>query len=237
VVLLLFKPSSKPPAKSSTGQHITGMLLLTPFVVNWIAVVAGLYPYGRTRQCVYLAVFGIAGVSIALARMVQGRIVYAAALALGVVALCQLFGTLQGRDMMPLAEQRHEHMDQAMAFVRNNVAPDDVIFTDKATSFQLEHYLCGPSPAKVELLPAGWESSRCDGLRIVVTGPNDGALTAENVLARWQSGNVGGVNQVWVVQAGWASGLGEALGSRLPEFAGVKVHSFGRFIEVFRLPR
>jgi hypothetical protein len=234
VLVLFFAKSS---GRSSAEQGISGILLITPFVVNWIAVVAGLYPYGRTRQCLYLAIFGIAGVSVALARIIQGRIVYAAALALIVITVCQFFGTLQGRDMMPLAEQRHEHMDQAIALVRSNVARDDVIFTDKATSFQLEHYLCGPNPAEVEALPGGWESSRCDGLRIVATGSNDGALTAENVFARWQAGNVGGVNQVWVVQAGWASGLGEALGSRFPEFSGLQVHSFGRFIEVFRLPR
>jgi Dolichyl-phosphate-mannose-protein mannosyltransferase len=231
VVLLVGRRSA---SKTPPSTLLTAVLLTGPFVLCWIAVVAGLYPYGRTRQCIFLAVFALAGVSVALAQIARNRIGLAVSIAVVMVAICQAFGTLQGRDMLPLSELRHEHMDQAIQFIRSEISPDDVIFTDRATSFQLRHYLCRRKPVLVELSKDGLESFRCEGLHVLLTGPNDGALTAETVAARAQS--VGPADRVWVVQAGWASGLGEALRSQFPAFSKTEIHSFGRYIEVFRMP-
>jgi hypothetical protein len=156
------------------------------------------------------------------------------------VVICQAFGTLQGRDMLPLAETKHEEMDHAIQFIRSNVSPEDVILTDKATSFQLQHYLCGQKPVNVEPSSAGLELFRCGGLQVLSTGPNDGALSAESVAAQSQDLEHGrdlrSDKQVWIVQAGWASGLGETLRSQSPQFAQLEIHSFGRYIEIFKLP-
>ncbi len=224
-------PTGRPPLMIAT-------LLLTPFVLNWVAVVAGLYPFGRTRQCIFLGVFGLAGVSFVISKIAKGRAGPAAAIALGVVAICQLFGTLQGRDMLPRAEQRHEHMDQALQFIRSSVSPADVIFTDRATSFQLRHYLCRQDAVTVDRSSGGFESFRCDGRRIVSTGANDGALTAENLMSQLEDARRDySLNPAttWVVQGGWSAGLGEALRGS-PGFSELQIHSFGRYLEVFRLP-
>jgi hypothetical protein len=161
-------------------------------------------------------------------------------IALAIVAICQAFGTLQGRDMLPLAEQRHEQMDQAIQLLRSEVLPDDVILTDQASSFQLRHYLCRQQPVRVEASTDGSERFRCEGFRVLSTGSRDGALTAESVASRWQAGWQGegwsAVNRVWVVQGGWASGLGEALVGRFPPFSRTKVYNFGRYLEIFQLP-
>jgi hypothetical protein len=178
-IILLFLPS-----KNVLHARLTAVLLMAPFVLNWVAVIAGLYPYRRSRQCIFLAVFALAGVSVALARIAANRTGVAIAIALVIVALCQAFGTLQGRDMLPLAEQRHEHMDQAIQLLRSEVAPDDLIFTDQATSFQLRHYLCRQQPVRVEDSADGSERFQCDGFRVFSTGSGDGALTAESVAAR-----------------------------------------------------
>jgi Dolichyl-phosphate-mannose-protein mannosyltransferase len=236
VVLLLRQRTSsrKPPPR------LTSVLLLVPFVLSWFAVRAGLYPFGRTRQCVFLALFVIAGVSVALVRISGERVAIALVLAIGMVIVCQARGTLQGRDMLPLAEQRHEHMDKMVEFLRRNVSPNDVIYTDQATSFQLRHYLCNQKPVSNELLPQGFESFRCEQFRVVFTGPNDGALTAEALNARRHNAdgrldlNSTAVH-VWVAQGGWASGLGEELQRRLP-LTHIDVHSFGRYLEVIELP-
>jgi len=226
---------------SSTGRRrgLIAVLLLIPFVLNWLAVVAGFYPYGRTRQCIFLGVFGLAGVSLVITRFCKNRTGPAAAVAIGIVILCQVFGTLQGRDMLPFAEQRHEHMDQALDFIRSNVFPADMIFTDRATSFQLRHYLCRQEAGTVNRSATGFESFRCNDRRIVTTGANDGALTADNFVAKLHDLRRNfGLNSetVWVVQGGWASGLGEALRGRSPEFSELQTHSFGRYLEVFKAP-
>ena len=237
IAILLFgktRSTAFPPPRS------TAAFLACPFLLNWIAVVAGLYPYGRTRQCAFLAIFGLAGVSVSVGKVARNRLPLAGAFALGLVVFCQIFGTLQGRDMLPLKEQRHEHMDQAVQFIRSHVAPKDEMFTDKATSFQLRHYLCRNSVVSVARAPDGTESFLCDGLRIVSTGSNDGALSPRTVVARWQDRTQyhgwTQPNQIWVLQAGWASGLGEALRQQSPAFAQLEIYSFGRYIEAFELP-
>lgn len=238
VLTLLFSRQQRNSEQMS--PRLIALLLATPFVLNWIAVLAGLYPYGRTRQCMFLALFALAGVAVALARMVGNSIGPACGLALLMVIGCQAFGTLQGRDLLPVAEQRREHMDELVAFVRSNIGPNDIIYTDQATSYQLRHYLCDQKPVSIEVSPAGLESFRCEGFHVVFTGPNDGALTAQGVDARWHNADsrlelsfMG--EHVWVVQGGWASGLGEGL-VHLPWFAKIDVHSFGRYLEIFRLP-
>jgi hypothetical protein len=209
-------------------------------VLNWIAVVAGLYPYGRTRQCMFLALFALPGVAVALARSVGNSLGPACGLALLMVIGCHAFGTLQGRDLLPLAEQRHEHMDELVQFVRSNIGPNDLIYADQATSYQLRHYLCNQKPVSVDVSPERFEGFRCEGFHIVFTRPNDGALTAQGVDVRWHNADgqldlsfIG--EHAWVVQGGWASGLGEAL-QPVSGFTQIEVRSFGRYLEIFKLP-
>lgn len=226
--------------KNRASARVIAVLLGIPFVLNWAAVAAGLYPYGRTRQCVFLAVFALAGVSVGLSRMVRNRIGPAVSLALVMVAACQAFGTLQGRDLLPLAEQRREYMEQALEFIRGAVPKDDVILTDKATSFQLRHYLCHQKPVEIEHAADGRETFTCDGLRVVSTGTSAGALTADDLLDKAKEvRRVYGLNPdagFWVVQGGWASGLGESVRGKFPAFSGIETHPFGRYLEVFKLP-
>ena len=225
------------PGPGRFRSRSTAILLVAPLVLSWAAVWVGLYPFGRTRQCVFLALFAIAGVSVALVRMSRERAGIASLLALGMVIVCHARGTLQGRDMLPLAEQQHEHMDQAVQFLRTEVSPEDLIFTDKATSYQLAHYLCDQKPVEFESRTEDYESFQCKGLRVRSTGPNAGALTADTVWLEYSKHDYGtDLRRVWVVEGGWASGLGEALRSRYSAFSQIQVHSFGRYLEAFQLP-
>jgi len=237
IVVMVWTKSAGP---ARVSPRLTAILFGTPFVLNWIAVIAGLYPYGRTRQCMFLAMFALGGVSVAIAAVLKNRVCLAASTAILVIAICHLFGTLQGRDMLPLAEQRHEHMDEALQFIRSGVSARDVIFTDQASSFQLRHYLCHQKPVDVELLPQGLAKFQCEGITVIFTGANDGALTADVVVERWidrsEPDALTMAGRVWVVQAGWASGLGEALRRQFPWLAHVDAHSFGKYIEIFPLP-
>jgi hypothetical protein len=236
-VVLLFRRKA---ASCIPRLRTAAFLLFIPFFLSWIVVIAGLYPYGRTRHCVFLALFGMAGVGVALAKFARDHSGRAAAMALALVLICHIFGTLQGRDMLPLAQQRHEHMDRALQLIHSSVSPADVIFTDKATAYQLGHYLCHQKPVQIELARKGFESFRCDGLRVVATGPNDGALSADTFATRLQDmTRIYSLNpntDVWVVQGGWSSQLGETLRARFPAFSGLRLYAFDHYLEVFELP-
>lgn len=247
------------------------LLLVLPFFVNWIAVIAGFYPYGRTRQCVFLAIFGLAGVSVCLASMggmiakkmaekfarnstVLNGTRLAVCLAAVIVAACHLFGTPHSLDMIATAEERREHMDAAVAFIRSHVSPADVLFTDKPASFQLMHYLCLPAPVTVQASGSGFDSFDCDGIRVISIDLHGGSLIAESFPQKLQemerSYNLDPATTIWVVQAAWSRGLGVNLRSEAREaskepsangfseddFAGIEPHVFDRYIEVFRLP-
>ena len=136
--------------------------------------------------------------------------------------------------MLLLSEQRHENMDQAIQLLRAQVLPGDVILTDHATSFQLRHYLCKDRTAPVQPEADGGEWYQCDGFRVLSAGSPYEALTAENVAA--QQTTLREFNRVWVVQGGWAKGLGEAMRSRFPAFSATEIHSFGHYLEIFQSP-
>jgi hypothetical protein len=235
ILLLRHKsaPTEKPPA------HLVGLLLLLSFGVNWIAVAAGLYPYGRTRQGIFLAIVAVGGVSVALARIAKEKLGPALALAVGILVLCRLFGTPPGRDMLPLAEQRHEHMDQALAFIRREVSSKDVIYLNKSTEFQLAHYLCDQKPVVFDRSVAGFESFQCHGLRVISTFPNDDAILLETFPSKWREmAHAYGLNpesKVWVVQGGWTRALAESLRARFPELPELEPHSFGQYLEIFHM--
>ncbi|HWY19758.1 MAG TPA: glycosyltransferase family 39 protein [Candidatus Acidoferrum sp.] len=235
-LLLLFE---KPESETRFPARLAGIFLLLPFILSCAAVTAGLYPYGRTRQCVFLAIFAIAGVAVFLARVAKQKIGLAVALTIVIVVACHAFGTLQGRDMLPLADQRHEHMDQAMEFIQRQVSPSDLIFVDAATRLQLGHYLCRQEPISIDRSVAGLESFQCRGFHVISTGPNDGVLTADTFKNRWQEMasfySVKPETNIWVFQGGWASGLGEALRAQSPEFSRLQPYSFGRYLEIFKL--
>lgn len=235
-VILLIVGKNSPPAQ--VNPRAVGFLLLAPFVLNWLAAAEGLYPYGRMRQCIFLAMFALPGVSVCIARIVKDRLLAAVALAASLVVLCHALGTLQDRDAIPLVDQRREHMVDTLQFLRSQVHPGDVILTDKATSYQLRHYLCRQKPMAVEPTPDGVEVFRCEGFQVVSTNPADGALTADRVAAvcHARPGSLAGANAIWVVQGGWASGLGETLRSNSPLFAQLEIHSFGHYLEVLKLP-
>jgi hypothetical protein len=236
VVLLLLEKSASETVPSS---RLIGILLLLPFVLNCAAAIAGLYPYGRTRQCIFLAVFAISGVSVFLARIAKHKTGPAVALAIAIVVACHAFGTLQGRDMLPLADQRHQHMDQAIEFIHREVSPADVILVDDATRRQLAHYLCRQQSISVDHSLGGFESFQCEGFRVISTGPEAGVLTADTFAAKWREMlriySMKPSATVWVFQGGWAAGLGEALRERSLQFSGLQPHPFGRYLEIFKL--
>jgi hypothetical protein len=235
IVLLLLQTSW--PAR--VPGRLLGLLLLIPFVLNCVAVAAGLYPYGRTRHCILLAIFGIAGVSVSLVTIAKQRAGLAMALSVGAIVLCQVFGTEPWRDMQPLADRRHQHMDRALEFIQREVSPQDVIYLNQGTELQLAQYLCDQKPVVRDRSVAGFESFQCHGFRVISTFPDDDAVLLDTFPSKWREMARGYSlkpgTKVWIVEGGWTRGFAEMLRVRFREYAGLEAHSFGHYLEIFHV--
>jgi hypothetical protein len=101
-----------------------------------------------------------------------------------------------------------------------------VIYVNKSTEFQLAHYLCEQKPVVADRSVAGFESFRCNGLRVV-----SGDVMPDTLSYKWQELARGyglrPATKVWVVEGGWTSGFAETLRNRFREFSGVEIHSLG----------
>jgi hypothetical protein len=130
---------------------------------------------------------------------------------------------------MRRADQSSAHMRQAVAFLQANVKPDQTILADYQTGLLLGHYLCEQKPMQFNTSIAGFEEFRCDGLRVISTGPQTQIFSDATFRdpSLWSTlidkfGIIPG-QAVWVAQAGWDLGL-EVSAQR---------NSFGKNIEVF----
>jgi hypothetical protein len=220
--------------------RFTTLLLFSPFLVSWAVAAAGLYPYGRTRHSIFLAMFGIAGMTIAIEAICRRRTGRMLAFAAGIVLLCQISRAQPWLDMLPLADRRHELMDQAVQLIQTKVGPTDVVYVDKATEFQVRRYLCGPEPIPIDRSVSGFESFQCRGVRVVSSFPKDDAVLAATFPEKWKEmahafGLKSG-SKVWVVEGGWITGFAEMLRTRYPQLPILDVHHFGHYLEIFDLP-
>ena len=147
VLLLTGKDASngetepKRAAKTGPSSRQLALLLTLPFAINAAFAIADTYPYGGTRHSAFLLPFAVAGVSLAIARLLRQRLAPSLVIAILLVAVCQLFGTPH-RPYMRREDQRRSNMTQALDAIRQDVSPDDVILVDFQTSFLLRFYLC-----------------------------------------------------------------------------------------------
>jgi hypothetical protein len=234
IALLLRRKDS---AEENWGARRLGLLLVLAFVIAAGASLAHVYPYGGTRHVAFLIIPGIAGVSVAIARLNANK-AGAFAIAGLIVIVCVAFGKMR-RPYMSRADQSRANMVRAMEFVRENVGASSLIFTDYESDLVLGHYLCRQEPISFETSNAEFEALNC-GERVVSAGYKAGTLfTPENFVSlrdrlieryRLQPGET-----VWVFQAGWDADLPEELRSHFAEFRGLQFESFGENIKIFKM--
>jgi len=125
------------------------LLLFLPFVLNCIAACAGYYPYGNTRQVVFLAMFVAIGVGIAVEWVVRHRI-WITVLAIPLF----VYGTYSRAAFNPVnwhPSERRELLRQALDYLERNVPPGGYILTEGNTSLLLEYHLSGDHwPVKIK---------------------------------------------------------------------------------------
>ena len=234
VILLLRRRS---PRGSKYSPRLMAIFLLLPFAINCAAALVDLYPYGGTRHSAFLVPFVLAGVSLGLARLVQGQMGSGLALALLLVTLCTVLGHPH-RPYMRRADQRRSNMTGAVEFLEKNVEPSDRILADFQTNFPLRFYLCHESVELLDTKIRGFKTFSCDGKTVIAAGPRANDWDRDMFLRRWgrvvrDYGLTTG-QAVWVVQMGWNLDLAQQL-QALPELRTLQVVSFGHNIEMFKL--
>jgi hypothetical protein len=214
-----------------------GVFLMLPFLINGLAAIFDLYPYGGTRHSAFLAPFAIAGVSYAIAKLARQRLAYALGATLLTIAVCQGLGRPH-RPYMLREDQRRTNMTQAMDAIRQEVQPGDMLFVDFQTSFLLRFYFC-PEVDDGEFSPSGLRAFSCGGKRVIATSSDTNVLTTDTFPRRWsemvRAYDLKPGQTVWIFQAGWDIGLASGLQKKVPEFHDLEYESFGRDISLFKL--
>lgn len=224
-------------APGARGRRLQlSMLLLITFAIAAAASLADLYPYGGTRHVAFLIIPAIAGVSIAIAGWAAPRSGVAIGIAILILVVCVATGKTR-RPYMTRADQGTAEMAAAMEFIKKNVGPESVIFTDYESDLVLGHYLCGQKPISFEISNSEFEAFSC-GRKVISGGFRAGTnFTPENFGALWKGmidtfGLPPG-ETVWVFQAGWDADLPDQLKSKFGAFGDLKVNSFGKNIKIF----
>jgi hypothetical protein len=238
-IVLLAKQKSHPGTTGVRPYQLVTLLVL-PFVIDCIAALAGKYPYGGTRHCAFLAIFAVAGIGFGLARLVGQRPALGMAVALVAIVACWLFPSRR-LPYIARADQDRGHMQAFLAFVRQNVRPSDLIFSDNQTGMLLAHYLCQQQSVAVDESVPGYGSFRCGGYHVVRTDMDAFSFNPKNFLAQWGAlPTKYGLKEgetVWVVQAGWLweESLAQQLQHGFHGFRDLRPQSFGRNITIFEL--
>jgi hypothetical protein len=234
-VILLWRARGE----TKTASRQLALFLVFLFVLACGASFAHVYPYGGTRHTAYLIIPAVAGVSFAAARLASERWARGLALALVIVATCAVFGK-QHQPYITRADQSRAQMTGAMAFLRENVAPDGVIFTDFESSMILGHYLCEQKPISVQPSNSQFEEFSCGGYRVVAANRRTATNFTPGVFlglgkSLIETYGLKPGQPVWIFQAGWGADLPERLRSESARFRDLPFHAFGNNIKVFQL--
>jgi Dolichyl-phosphate-mannose-protein mannosyltransferase len=219
-------------AGRTKAPGITGLLVISPFVMGFVAAVLHVFPFAGSRHQTYLLPFLAVGISAALAWLPRGQAV--PLLLLGVV-IAPVWVAHSAPENDPRALPRVA-MTETIDYLGRTVPRGEPLFVDDVTLDDLRYYL-----ARNETRLDTWNSNagveeRLDGYLVVVPRMHSqiAFLPAEMVEEVTDSARALGLppgDPLWVVSAAWKE---PSLGSRLPVGADREVKEFGR-ISVIRI--
>lgn len=227
------------PNADQISSRQFGILLFLPFAIAGAASLAHVYPYGGTRHVAFLVIPGVAGVSVAMARLAVGKWTRGLAITALVLVACIAFGKPRP-PRMDRVDQSRTHMATAIEFVQQNVDPSNLIFVEYQTDLILGHYLCQQHPIIFEAAPAGFEQFSCAGHRVVSADYKMAWMfRADNFPEDWlrfvQAYNLKPGDTVWIFQSGWGIELPEDLRKHYAEFHDLRFQSFGDNVKIFEM--
>ena len=213
-------------------------LLLLPFGVTITAALAGIYPYGGTRHDAILVLFGLTGTALGLVQLPKSWTRYVAvAVALGLI-ICNLF-PFPTPPYILRPNQRKELMTTAVGFMRQRVAPDEVLFSDFEGGLLLSRYWCDAWTVPRDAHSKKLFTSACDGRELIVTTQAAWHLDISNFDSAWK--RIAEVRReereghIWLFQAGWIDDKESAWINALQRYGCREPHNFGPNVFVCRL--
>ncbi len=236
-IIFLIRGKVWVPLRTSSRTWIA--LLILPFAIAGAASLAHYYPYGGTRHLAFLIIPGIAGVSIAIARLANDNWKRAIGAPTFILVACLAFGKPHP-PRIDRADQSRAYMTAAMEFVSKNINSSDIIFTDYQSDLILGHYLCQQRPIAIDPAPLGFEQFTCTGHRVVSADFKTAwQFFADDFSKHWQdlvqTYNLKPGDTVWVFQAGWGVDLANSLQNQYADLRDPRYESFGKNIKVFKL--
>ena len=150
---------------------------------------------------------------------------------MSIVIVCHISElSLRGIDLPPVRSSARAHGPGYRVYPPRGF-PTDVIYLNEPTELQFAHYLCEQKPVVPDRSVAGFESFWCNGFQMV----SSDAVKPETFSYKWQE-----MARVYDLKpgtrVGWLKQDGPAdfrmLRDRFPEFSGLKVRSFGHYIEI-----
>ncbi len=237
-LVLLFSQRADSAEPKSTGppHWQVAIFFLLPFVLNCVAGLLGVYPFGGTRHSALLVIFGVAAISFALVELLKQITVGYLTTALIIVASCVIFGKPHDPYIVR-TDQSHAQMDRSLAFIQERIPHSVPIFVDVQARLLLGYYLCRQQQGLAEAPPQDFDVLECGGYQIITA--NLWMLTPETFQSYWsqmiRTYDLNPGDTVWVIQEGWSIGLGPQLKATNPEYKDLKIESFGRNIQFFEL--
>ena len=241
VGIVVLARQKTPPGPAWVRARVVALWLALPFVVNSGLGLAGVYPYGGTRHCIFLAPFVLAGTGFLIARAVRQRMMPAAGAAMAIAVVCNLTPSHHS-PYMERSSQSSVKMREATSFVEQQIPASDLILADDQTGLLLAHYLCRQQPVAWDRSLSGFQAFSCANHQVLATSSDNYLFNSGNFTRAWEGAVRGGrVNTgepVWVVQAGWLweGGLAEQLLRTHFGAEGAQVQAYGKNISIFRMP-
>jgi hypothetical protein len=246
-------PVTPDPGPRSTDDSSFGLLLVTAFAVSVLAALAGLYPFGGSRHCVFLILFAVAGISVLLGRSAGRRLGAVLLAAVVIMPTWQGAATVDPKERLP--DQNRELMIGAIKYVRDAIPGGSLLFVDCQTALLLGYYLGrnqidsqtialqhryvdqNQISARSQAPRDGFIELSYGGYRVVST-PRWNFSTDNfwaELRAMKQRYGLGPAVPVWVVDGGWDNGLGTDLLRFYPERVCPGLRAFGRNLSVFQV--
>ena len=214
------------------------LLFVLPFVVNLATGLLRLYPYGGSRHDIYLAIFAMPAIAVALGEW-RPRQKWWKPVAIAVaLTVCYLFPHAQDEYIL-WRNQNRELMTGAVRAL-SALPRNSTIFTDDQGGLLLSYYLCHSRAVQIEQRPyQPFLETRCGDYRVISLDPNLWIFKAEtfrDTLGRAErTYDLPPGSPIWLFQAGWYVDQESALLRELSDYGCMPSDDFGKNMFFCRL--
>jgi hypothetical protein len=236
-IVILIRGQHPVRARQPSSRQLAFLFLL-PFVVNSITGLLRLYPYGGSRHNVYLAIFAMPAIAVALTEWCPRRKWWKSVAVAVALTVCYLFPHPQD-EYIRWRNQNRRLMTGAVAAL-SALPRNSTIFTDDQGGLLLSYYLCHSRAVQIEQRPyQPFLEARCGDYRVISLDPNLWIFKAEtfaDTLRRVQrTYDLPPGSPLWLFQAGWYVDQESALRLELSDYGCMPSQDFGKNMVFCRL--